>query len=269
MVFLYYLPGVTKDQVTRESLRGGPLGERLWDLLATPTLFQTRISLHSVFAKGPDGMSGVIVAALPADAAGFAQPIGFYPERQEWHQVGMIGQALAAGSSPVTEQEPAASAVPLTYWIGLDTRSRPTPDGLQREHVVSGAECELGDGGVWVCPLVRRRGFANAMPSTWGIDLQTGAFAPQMLGEYSPAWLAAQRIFDGACSGDIPKAEALTLCGQMLSINYRVGLAELTLLRVLSDATYLQVWRTAIDADFVEDWLAAENPGEGEASKKN
>jgi len=230
-MFQYYLPGVTREHVTRDALLNSPLANVLWDVLGRPALYDARIRVFPVHAKGPDGLSGSIVAVMPRGNLPFTPGVR---TGQEWVEV--------------------QTADPV-YWIGMDPNAVPKPDDLAREHIVPGEEHELGDGRVWVCPTVRRQGFSNGLPATWGVDPKTGDFLASPLPRYQAAWAAAERIFDAQISGEITRPEVLELCVKMLGVNYRVGIHEATLLRLFDDTTWEAVWRAATDLEFVESWV--------------
>jgi hypothetical protein len=239
MLFMYYLPGVAASDVTRESLQAGPLAELFWDLLRSPALYDARVRTFTIHANGPDGMSGVIVAAMPA--AGLQGPPPGVRPGQTWIQI-------KAG--------PDGEPLPAPYWLGFDGETPPGPMDLQREHLVQGVEHELGDGRIWMCPIVRRRGVANALPSRWGVDPETGEFASTLLPRYAAAWEASRRILDAQISGEIERPEVLALCVQMLAINYRIGVHETSLLGLLDETTWKEVWRAATDAARLEEWIS-------------
>lgn len=230
-MFQYYLPGVARDDVTRDYLQQSPLAEILWDLLAKPALFEARVRMFAVHSAGPDGSSGTIVAVMPTGDLQFTPGVR---AGQQWIEV--------ATASPA-------------YWIGLDPRAVPGPMDLARDHIVAGEEHELGDGRVWMCPTVRRQGFSNGLPASWGIDPKTGDFVASPLPRYAAAWSAAEQIFDAQLSGEITRPEVLKLCVQMLGVNYRVGVHEVTLLKLLDDTTWEPIWRAATDLSFVESWV--------------
>lgn len=235
-MFLYYLPGVEAEKVTRQFLLGGPLAPIFWDLLRSPALYDARIRSFAIHAHGPDKSSGAIVAAMPKDGRDCLVPA--MRPGQTWVHVNRRDQQ--------------------DYWIGYDLASQPDPELLQREHIVHGQEHELGDGQIWVCPIVRRKAVINALPCRWGVDPETGDYAGTMLPRYNDAWLAAGRILNAQTAGEIERPEALELCVQMLAINYRIGLVEASLLGLLDDTNWKYIWRAATDADFLDEWLASQ-----------
>lgn len=242
-MFFYYFPGDPNIVPTRESLAAGPLKPILWDLLASPTLFDRRVRSFAIHANGPDGMSGRLLAAMPANLEG---PVPGMREGQTWLPVGDI------------DGKP-------EYWIGFD--SLPSPEILQREHIVPGEEAELGDGRVWICPTVRRKGAIIALPTSWGVD-RKGDFIQEVLPEYSRYWEASGEILNLQISDDVRKSQAMLLCVEMLQVNYRVGVREVAALRLLNDVSFPLVWRAATDAAFVEEWLASLD-SEGNPQKKS
>lgn len=244
-MFLYYIPdAVNSAEPTRESLQAGPLGSVFWDLLHSQALYDARIRVFTIHSGGPDGLSGRIVAAMPA--AGLTGPPPGIRAGQTWQRV----LVPADGTK-----------VPHEYWIGYDR----LPLDLRREYLVPGIEHELGDGQIWECPIVRKMGVQCNLPSKWGIDPQSGEFRALMLPRYQSAWDSAGKIFDAQLSGNLTKLDAVKLCAEMLGVNYRVGWQEISILGLLDDTTWKHVWRAATDAEFVESWLESQ----GDASKKN
>ena len=224
-VFLYYLPGVTHAECTLERLRNSPLAIPLRDCLETSLTFQQRLQLRGVHAHGPDGLSGVIVAPVPPVES--AQPIGMYGDRQTWDQWGGV-------------------------WIGRDRSDPPRAIDLARPRVFPGYETPLGDD-VWTVPIVRRP-LSNAclLPSVLA-QTPDGQFAMRCRQEWTSAWEMSGEIWDQMANPGrkFRLSRALELCAAMLSINYRVGVPELSILETIDSDNFERVYEAVIDAPLI------------------
>ena len=230
-MFLYYLPG--KEKLSRSELKASPIGPVIWDVTKTEILFQTRVVQVAVRQNGPDGSSGQLIIVTPP--SGIPEPfrIGYYRDEQTWIE--------AKGC-----------------WIGYFNEHLPTPEDLSREFLVSGEEHILGDGNVWICPIIRRRGIM-ALPSSWGVDPKTGDFRAKILPEYDSAWEVARIAWDVIAGRETLKlSQALKLCVDAVGINYRIGPVESSLLQLFDNTNFEKVLGAAIDQQFLQEVLGSE-----------
>ena len=235
-MFLYYVPA-RGEAFTRAELSLSPFASLFWDLLKTDILFQTRLVQLSVRNNGPDGSSGLLLIPTPPEGLPDSFRIGYFAAEQTWIQA-------------------------KDFWIGHKSGELPLPSQLQREYLVAGEEHVLGDGQVWVCPIIRRRGEID-LPSHWGVDPMTGQFQAKILEEYRLAWDVAQTCWDVVGGRrSLRLSEALSLCVDALSVNYRIGPVEATLLRLFDQTNYEAVMGAAIDQAFLREFM------ENEAQKK-
>ena len=226
MIFLYFLPALSKADVTPETVRAAGLGDVARDCLA-PRAWNERTARMDV-ARGPSGSSGALLALLPV--SGETPTIGCYPERQTWRPV---------RSAPDADPR---------YWLGWFGDDPPRPDTLARDRLVSGEDHELGDGRVWHCPIIRRPNRSTNLPERWGVD-ETGRFVASVEPDYEAFWTLSGEIFETAFGlRDDSPAWAWQAAVRCLSLNYRVGPHEATALNLLSSALAPRVCHAAIDA---------------------
>lgn len=235
--FLYFVPDLSKPQVTREWLRSSPLCEVLRDVWERSEGWRL---LHITECnRGPNGQRGILLAANPCDEQG-----AFYVEdQQDWRDVG-------------------------SHWIGIDRRYKPTAESLRRRRLVPGIEVELATGGVWVLPIIRKPNSETVLPSMPCIPLvQTsgrGVPAARIPERYQGIWELTGRLFnwyflsvpltDTKADSASVLYDAAAVC---LGVNYRVGPHELDSLECLEDDDVTEIIRAAIDADTVDEIVKA------------
>lgn len=239
-MFLYYLPGKEVATIDRDAVRAAGLGDVLRDLLVSASAFREGVSLAQVHARGPgERRSGVIVAPLPCAAP--PRRIGYYPEAQTWRDCG-------------------------GYWIGWETAALPGPAELARPAPIDGYELLLGDGHVWVAPTLRRGVACGNLPRAMGLD-EAGQFTLRVLPAFGWAWDLGGEIFDtvfGAPS--IAWEKAFDLAVRALSINYRMGPIEASILGLVTTENFQRLFDAAVDFDLVRELLALDE--EGSVKKK-
>lgn len=242
-LFLYYLPGKQRGLLQPDDLREAGLETSLRDCLESPRAFQERLLVNQVHARGPDGSSGVIVAAQPGSGREIVQKLGYHAAEQAWLDCGR-------------------------YWLGRDKLHRPTPVMLARPHLVSGYDEPLGDGNVWTLPVIRRGGLAPNLPRTMGVG-SDGGFQMHVLPEFDWAWKLAGEIWDNARSRpSLEWSYAFSLAVGVLSLNYRVGPQEATALDLITTINFQKLFSAAIDWPRVEELLAEQLPDD-DPLKKN
>lgn len=230
--FLYFLPQILRQDVTKEKLIAVGLGTTLRDRMSKDDLANKgRLAMGDVL-HGPAGHAGTIVYPLPTTPTDDeADGVGYYPDRQQWLHVEVDGTA--------------------GYWIGWNPEQLATPEDLQRDSVVSGYLEELGDGQLWECPIIRLQQGKVNLPDTWG--LKQGKVVSRVRPDWKWAWELSGTIWDQLIAGIDPTEEtAFSWCAQLLSINYRVGPEELSIMGVLGVASASVILRTAINGPFIE-----------------
>lgn len=230
--FLYFIPKTLRQEINRERIVAAGLGDVLRDRLSRDDLANKgRLAIADVI-HGPDATQGTIVYPLPTTPQDDeANGIGYYPATQKWRHIPATGGA--------------------GYWVGWDPENLPTPEALERETLISGYLEELGDGGFWECPIIRLVHGGFNLPDTWG--LQDGKVVARVKKNWQWAWDLSGEIWDQLCSGSDPVREvAYSWCAKLLSINYRVGLAEVEILDLLGTNEATTILRAAINGPFIE-----------------
>jgi hypothetical protein len=238
-VFLYFFPGLTEKEITREWLRGSPIAEPMRDIWERNEGF--RLRNITVVNNGPSG-SGIIFAAVN-DPEQSQQPIGYYKDHQRWTDCG-------------------------SYWLGIDDRFPPTAVSLERRKVVPGIDTELAAGWVWCLPIIRqpdkdtRAANVCCLPS---VQTSTAMKVPE---RYRAIWQLTGTLFDWMYNA-IPltdsKSDGMRFVYEsaavLLGVNYRVGPHETDVLECFEDEDVSAVIRAAIDADAVDIIQAEYNRG--------
>jgi hypothetical protein len=245
---MYYLPGHTAG-VTEETLRGRQLGHLLE---SEPQGIDT-----AAIVNGPDGAAGTIVAIQPRANGAAPAPMvrGYQATEQTWQRV--PGR---------------------TFWIGWQTSAPPRPVDLQRSDRFAGHDVRLHDRQRWHVPVVRMAQGDCAMPRAYQLD-EHGNARLQPMPEYAALWqqvgkayawwyglidLASFRHSHGREPRDdewnelFPdpildtEGERAETALQLLALNYRVSIAEVSVLQLLTTAEVGRVLQAAIDWPTVE-----------------
>lgn len=219
MNFLYYLPGMTYADVDGESLRRRGLADTFRDAFAPGgRLIVERLQVRNVIHNGPDGGAGVLIAF---ESEGVE--LGYHRDAQEWRQCG-------------------------EYWLGYyGLVAAVSPDALQRPTLTPGYAVLLADGNVWEVPTIRRGGRYSSLPQRMTLDA-AGDLQMTVLPEFDFAWQASGQIFEHVFkSRDIPFREVLSLCADVLSLNYRVGIHEVSRLGLVTTENYVKIFEAAVD----------------------
>ena len=245
--FRYYLPGLVLDgsgKVTRQHVEERGLWDRLDDCV-TGQIATEKFSTNGV-TRGPDGRGGVLIVPMPHDGGTVART-EYAPEHQTW-----------------------IKSDRGDYWIGIDKDHPPTPGGMVRRHVVDGYSETLGDGQQWVCPTVRTEILQARVPMTYGLvgDSLIGQVQPRYVTVWKQSMQWAVRFLEDFQNERIVDllggVEAFKACVACLAINYRIGVEEATLLRILDDSAMEKIIDAAIDMPTFRD---IHGPG-GDVKKK-
>lgn len=259
MVFRYYIPRVTADQVTAALLAEVGLAERLWDCIDGDNL-RRHLAINDVHAKGPDGSSGTLVVPLPRSGKPVPR-LGWYADQVavESGERRVDGEQRAE-SGENSSQPSALRSQPPAYWLIHDPKHPPTPTGLERLAPVDGYVRRLGDGSHWMCPIVRSELSNTDLPREY--VLAGGEVTGRILPRYQAIWMRSikwcLRFLDQCRELDATKfltvKEAYTGAVECLALNYRVTAEELACFPgLLTDQTITSIIDAAIDWDFYRD----------------
>ena len=234
-MFNYYLPGLTKsqlapgDKLDHDLLRACGLAEVLADVRkveAEASVVECRI--------GPDGNSGCVIAPVRKHTG---PPDAFYvPGVQTWQP----RQGCGA-------------------WIGWTTQEPPSVQSLERWRMVFGHEVQDRQGNPWMIPIARspHGGYEfGTLPQTYSFDPTSGEPVPHLDVEFQWLWELSGRIRDWFRQAAGPRQDAtpeeqarhekppfswvVKQAARVIGVNYRVGLAELTVLHGLGLAVLTQ-----------------------------
>lgn len=234
-LFLYFVPGLDREAATRAKLLTLPFASVVCDALKNDRTFQAMCVVHNV-AKGPSGSSGVLICARHPKWPD-SHRIGFYPDEQTWRDCG-------------------------TYWLGYVTNNKPGPDSLQRDTLVSGYDYELGDELIWHAPILRYPAGTPNLPQTMGVD-PTGQFVESVVDSMQWAWSLACDIWDRYVMGDgMQRPEVFAKSVECLSVNYRVGPQECSVLNLIDGPKSQLILQAAVAGPLIDELMS-------EDAKKN
>ncbi len=188
--------------------------------------------LVSGFACGEiQGLSGMILFDPERVEPGRA---GFFPDRQTWIQL------------PGSEGK---------VFVGVDNSQIPTPGELQRVNMLPGSPVELGDERTWIVPIARswsecdeRLVWSDEVPRSMTV-LPDGRWGPgEVVPRYRELWEIGD-LYCSLCLGDpseeqkrkINEYGSFSAAAIVLAVNYLVGPAECSLLRILDTHNALQI----------------------------
>lgn len=170
------------------------------------------------------------------------QECGVGPPNQHGHR-GFIYAANPAGDFDMMDLRytPTAQtwhAIPGTdAWVGFWNDRPPTPADLARDKQVGGYNVELGDGNQWLCPVARKfDGGECALPARTDVDANGRWIRGALQEKHAQLWETACAYWDGQLNTE---DDSFSIEGfedirdaalQSLSVNYRLGKAEVVLL---------------------------------------
>ena len=225
---IYFFPGIQKHQLAPEGKLSSAMLAGCGDLERTfADIADVRkdASLSELSGPGPGGSSGCLLTALP--------PIGeppirlhYAPDFQVWRQFGKV-------------------------WVGIDKEHPIRPADLMRKKQFQGYEIELA-GQVWTIPVIRDPQGGTGLPKDWTYD-EGGQVVERIKSTYIALWTAFERaawLFydaDGPWPLAMQLQEAIELCVQALSLNYRFGRIEQNLLGLVDSESWFVILAAAVD----------------------
>ena len=247
--FLYYIPGKTADQVTPQLCATLGLYDAFRDVM-TDWRPRKNVVVTNV-TRGPsetanNGTSGTILYPVALNGSR-PRTAGYNPHQQRWQRAGNV-------------------------YIGIDTERPPTPDDLKRPRLTSGYDRELADGQIWHCPVIRQPGeFPDNcnLSMTLGVDAD-GNFQQHVVAEQHWAWAISGEIWD-VCfdkKKSPSTARVFEICVMVLSLNYRLGPHEASMLQILRTEDVHAVWGSAINRPLIEEFIEQYRTEAGDAVEK-
>jgi hypothetical protein len=177
-------------------------------------------------ASGPDGRTGALVATCPGSAE-------YFPEFQRW---------VRHSGTPE-----------MGVMLGIDTSQRPKPADLVRETVHPGHLVTLGDKQEWEIPVARLAGGGSGLPRRRVVK-DDGTRAWEVEGAFRGLSDFADKVY-ALYNGEavtIPDDEADRMCGEALSVNYRIHELEMLAMGLLTNTALRQILRALLDVPTIE-----------------
>lgn len=245
--FLYFFPGNSETEVTRERVSKSFARTALRDLLRSDKTWNGSYIPNAVRGDGPGGHSGRIVAIVPPN--GF--PEGFTPAfvkgKQTWVQID-------------------------DTWLGWFTDMPPTEESLRRETLVSGYPVLLNDDKHWTAPTIRCQPAGARITLPRAIKL--GSDGQRVVGvkEFYQHW---QDLTDKLWQYrfgviEMKLDELVDSAAELLSLNYRIGPKEVDALGLFDlvdpESTSESNWSDIIAASC--DWPLVQEAMDEDCKKK-
>lgn len=194
-----------------------------------------------VVNNGPDGGVGVCFARENDDSGKY--PIGYYKARQTWEK-----------------------APGFDYWVGYFNDAKPGPVDLARGEC-RGHAIRCRDGEQWLVQPTRLIKGVMDIPMGLALD-RDGELVGEALPEYSQIVSDAETIWNWHVSAfsdspqELGRVEMMQAIARVLGRNYRVGLAEVNLLRLVTTENIGEMCRAIIDWPTYLAMMAAEDESE-------
>ena len=199
--FIYYIPGRTTPI---------PHADRIPEECELRDIFKDTAIDHGVTEHGPDGGMGLLFCVEGKQTTHCEADPKKRAELQEW--------------TPVHGENG------ITHWVGWDKASPPTPQDLIRPTVCEGRPVVLGDKNEWIIPAVRAQ--LNTLPKVYRYS--QGKFVAKNVSGYEDIVQDADHWFDvlvkihSGESVEYSVLDILRFFADVIAINYRVGIIELT-----------------------------------------
>lgn len=211
--FIYFFPGV--PGVSVEMLHTSGVASRY---TSPAGLIEHGVTQWDI---GPTNSNGAAVCTVPCE---------YQSEQQIWINCGK-------------------------FWLGCNKQTMPKPNDLEREIGIQGYYVTLKDQNNWRIPLLKRWSkdhFENALPESYRFINGVPRMCVQP--RFEPLENIAQAILKIIVEGN--KTDVVTLmhiCSELLSVNYRLGMEEISLLGLLDNENGVSILRSALDyAEFQE-----------------
>lgn len=207
---LYYFPGVKVLDEADVVSRG------------LSSVLDGNRSIARIERGGPDGGDGFI-ATLDSSRACTCSP-----DEQEWQER-------------------------RGFWIGHWKGAAYLPQDFARERQYAGHLVTLADGNQWLVPVVRLFDGDSPLPQRLAMGAD-GAIAGTILPRFSQLFDDANHVWDsvllqvpGHTGRTLPRDIGWRVAVDALSLNYRIGNQEASLLGLFTDGTLLDVLEAIVD----------------------
>lgn len=180
--------------------------------------------------KGPDEARGHLwtLSEQALHTPHNPSPVGYYPDRQKWVQVGR-------------------------YWVGWFLADRPAPRDFQRNATCDGHAVRCTDGNSWMVGVARRWTGENVLPMTFGIE-PSGKSCMKPHPEHAELWTLAETIWrtmtdkTGQHESEMLDWDGcLTAVVMALQLNYRISGDEVRALELFDVAALTEGVRAVCD----------------------
>ena len=253
--FVYFLEGAQSITLTEMGRAG------LGDIVSRGPQF-TRVD------RGPVDVAGLLIAhvLLPEhERAGAERPhVRYEPKAQVWQKR--------------SQWKPTGDGGEMHVWLGYERERRPRPIDLVRERALAGYVVRLEDDADWVVPAARHLPAVLAADEAGDIldptppTLDDPEFSdairryavPPRFVPYCAAMAQAWEYMQGRTEGrdELSWAEQFRLGVLALSQNYRVGVPELSVLRIVTTDNLAQILGAMLDLPMYEAVLEAQATAE-------
>jgi hypothetical protein len=134
--------------------------------------------------------------------------------------------------------------------VGIWNENRPVPEDLKKKRFVGGEVIDLADGGRWAIPVCHSVVRGSTLPKRMVLGDDGRTWELRELPEFLTLCVRAEKVWeafanptveeDGRTSIELDHQTAADIAVEALSVNYRVGAAEVSMLGLLdTDCLYL------------------------------
>lgn len=207
-------------------------------------------------ALGPDGLRGRLF--------GLARDVT--PDRAKFDAAAQTWRRAAPprGTKGQGDEETAGDAAGVDsaarhgLWIGFWNDDRPTAAQLARDEQIAGHRVRLGDGGDWLVPTARVFPLGTRLPESLVLG-PDGELVREAIPRFARISRMAEQVWADletmGQGGEITLREGWDIAAAALSVNYRVGINEVSALGLLTTANLFHMRGPSVLGAFV-DWPA-------------
>jgi catechol 2,3-dioxygenase-like lactoylglutathione lyase family enzyme len=208
-----------------------------------------------------------------ADAPQLKQPLGRRSLGPEQGNGGLLiyEADLPAALAKYDPEGQVWTSIQPGKWVGYWRDCKPGPNYFARPagDFLAGWEVELGDGNIWTLPRILKDTGETGLPRALRID-DAGNLVGTVIDKFSALSADGQRLFAqlmhvnrGGEAPDNPlsEEEIFRLVCRVVGINYRLGVAEVGALQLVTSANFLRLAFGVVGYDLL---LQAEDSPPGE-----
>lgn len=210
-MLLYFLPGANPNHLKTDGNLRKELAARGLDYLGIK-------SPAEIVVTHETDLGGVTIVRKVG---------GVMPDVVAWRDVGV---SVECGRGENTSGK---SAQPTFFHVGTPGELVPGPSDLARAMIYPGYEIDDAAGRSWTVPVARSPSGQTSLPSDFVFDLQSGQIRQQRKTEFDWLWELSGKLYQHWYANEaMPVSQLAAAAVRILSVNYRIGPAEVNLLQL-------------------------------------